>query len=90
MCCVVRLERADVAPVVAVAVVRTGDIVAAEVVDRSLSAFDEGRHDVATHVVRRGMRMRVGTDRLDEGIGVEDVVAHRREYVMWRIDKWYG
>lgn len=55
------------------------DDVVLEVVDRCLPGRDERGNDVAAHVVIGIRVLGVGTDGIDEHLGGEDVVAHRRE-----------
>ena len=74
-----RVDRPDVAPVVAVAGRRAGHVVADEVVDAGRAALHEPGGDVAAHVVPRVHVLRVGGHRGDERVGVRHVVAHRRE-----------
>ena len=66
-----------VAPVVAVALGGTRNLVVLEVVDPGRSACDEPGDDIAAHIVLRGLVRGVDGDRLQEGVGVHDVVAHR-------------
>ena len=80
-----RVERPDVAPVAAVAVGRAGHVVGREVVDLRLAARDERGDDVAADVVPRLLVGGVGGDRVDEHVGREDVVAHRREHLVGRV-----
>ena len=76
---VVGADRPHVAPVAAVAVGGARDVVVLEVVDARLVAAHERRHDVAAHVVLGADLAGVPGDRLDQRVGVEDVVAHRGE-----------
>ena len=73
------VEGADVTPVSAVAVRGPGHLVVLEVVDERLTAVDEGRDDVAAHVVVGVGVVGVGLDRPHQRVGREDVVAHRGE-----------
>ena len=82
---VVGAHRADVAPVAAVAVGRAGDVVVLVVVDGRLGAVDEPRHDVAAHVVLGALELGIAGDRVDEGVGVEDVVAHGGQHLVGRV-----
>jgi hypothetical protein len=73
-----RVERPDVAPVVLVALGRPGHVVVLEVVDVRLALLDEHRDDVAAHVVLARRVHRVAAQRVQQHLGGEDVVAHRR------------
>ena len=79
---VVGRERPHVAPVAAVAVGRAGHVVVLVVVDARQVAPDEAGDDVAAHVVLGALGLGVAGDRLDEGVRVEDVVAHAREHLV--------
>ena len=74
-----RVERADVAPVSAVALGGAGYLVVVEVVDRGPPVGDKARNDVTAHVVIGIVVLGVGADRVDEHLRGEDVVAHRHE-----------
>ena len=76
---VVGVQRTNVAPVIAVAVGRTRHVVVLEVVDAALTALDEPRDDVATHVVLRIGVSSVLAQSVDQVLRGEDVVAHRRQ-----------
>ena len=75
---VVGVQRADVPPVAAVAVGRAWHLVAGEVVHVRGTAVHEIRNDVAAHVVHRGLVGGVDLERLDQRVGGEHVIAHRR------------
>ncbi len=81
------VDRPHIAPVRPVAVGRARHVVALHVIDGGLAAADEVRHDVATHVVVRGRQLAVGLHRLDEGLRVEDVVAHRGEHFAGAVEE---
>jgi len=87
VCLVVRRQRPDVAPVVAVAPKRPGYVVVLEVVDGCLVTAHEQGNDVAAHVVTRPGVLGVMGQRLDEGVGCEDVVAHRGEDLVGAVDE---
>ena len=78
---VVGAQGPDVAPVAGVARGGTGHHVVLVVVDAGLRAAYERRHDVAAHVVLGAGGAGVAGDRLDQGVGVEDVVAHRGQHL---------
>jgi len=59
-------------------------------VDAGLAAAHEVRHDVAAHVVIGRRQLAIRLDGLDEGVRVEDVVAHRREDLVGRIGETLG
>ena len=73
---VVGVHRPDIAPVLTVSFVRPGDHVVLEVVDVARALGDEGRDDIAAHVVSAALEVVVLGHRVDEDVGVEDVVAH--------------
>src|SRR5699024_658450 len=73
------IQRADVPPVVAVPLGGAGHDVVDEVVDGRVVLRHEGGHDVSAHVVLGGVVFGIAGDRLDQGVGGEDVVAHRGE-----------
>ncbi|MBG9885462.1 hypothetical protein ABE10_02440, partial [Bacillus toyonensis] len=77
-----RVDRPHVPPVGAVARRRPWHLVLAHVVEPGLASLDERRHDVTAHVVIGGGELAVGLDGLDEGVGVEDVVAHRGQHLV--------
>ncbi len=82
---VVGVERPDVAPVALVARRRARHLVEREVVDLGLAALDEHGHDRAAHVVLGRLVGGVLGDRVDQRLGGEDVVAHRREDLLRRV-----
>ena len=63
---VVGVERSDVAPVAALALLDAGHVVVAEVVDLGLLLSGEHRHDVAAHVVTRVVGLGVAAQRLEQ------------------------
>ncbi len=87
---VVGTHRPDVAPVAAVAVVGARHLVVLVVVDGRLGAVDEPRHDVAAHVVLGALALGVAGDRLGQGVGVEDVVAHRGQHLVGSVGQPLG
>ena len=82
---VVGVERADVAPVAAVAVGRARHLVGGEVVDLRVVLRDQRGDDVAAEVVLGGLVGGVGGDRADQRLGREHVVAHRGEDLVGRV-----
>ena len=80
-----RVERPHVAPVAAVALGGAGDLVGGEVVDVRGAGLDEHRDDVAAHVVRGVARLGVERDDVDQRVGGEHVVAHRRVDLVGRV-----
>ena len=83
----VAVEGPHVPPVVAVAVVGPGHGVALEVVDAGPARVDEHRDDVAAHVVARRRGGGVLLQRVDQHVGAEDVVAHRRVGLVGGVDQ---
>ena len=71
-----RVDGADVAPVGAVPFGGAGNVVQGEVVDAGLALVDEVGNDVPAHVVLGVEALGVDVQGFDEGVGVEDVVAH--------------
>ena len=87
---VVGVERADVAPVAAVAVGRARHLVGREVVDLGVVLRDQRGDDVAAEVVLGRLVRRVGGDGADQRLGGEDVVAHRGEDLGRRVGQADG
>ena len=85
----VAVERPDVAPVATVAVGGAGHLVVGEVVGVGAALRDEGRDDVAAHVVGAVLRG-VGADRVHERVRREDVVAHRGVHLVGRVGQAAG
>ena len=82
---VVGVERSDVAPVGEVALARADDLAVREVPHAGLTALDELGDDVAAEVVGRRLVGSVARDRVDQDVGGEDVVPHRREHLAGRL-----
>src|ERR1700733_12017367 len=74
-----RVQRSNVAPVGAVAVRGAGYFVVGEVVNGGQPVGDQSRNDVTAHVVIRMIVVGIGSNRVDEHFGGEDVIAHRHE-----------
>ena len=82
---VVRVERPHVAPVAEVALARAEDLAVGEVPHAGLPSLDEVGDDVAADVVRRGLVGGVADDGVDQHVGREHVVPHRREHLAGRL-----
>ena len=63
------------------------NLVPAEVVDAGLVAFGEERGDVATHIVFRVLGLAVDGERVEQRVGVRNIIAHGGEdliRVVWQ------
>ena len=84
---VVGIQGADIAPVVAVTIGRSGDVIILEIVVAAHAALDEPRDDIATHVVLGKRIFCVFTKRGNEFCRREDVVTHRGKDLIGIIGK---
>ena len=74
---VVAVERADVTPVTPFDPCAPADVVGVEIVEMGVAALDETRDDIAAHVVAAVGVLGVLSQRVHQGGGIEDVIAHR-------------
>ena len=79
---VVGIQGTHVAPVVAVAFGGTRNDVVDEVIATGLAARDKVRHDVTAHVVGGFFVDGVLGQGLEQGVGVENIVPHRGQYLV--------
>ena len=73
---VVGIQGTNIAPIIAVTIGRSGDVIILEVVVAAHTALDEPRDDIATHVVLGERIFCVFTKRGNEFCRCEDVVTH--------------
>ena len=97
ICLVVGIQGTDIAPVIAVSIRRTGNIVVLEVVVATHSTLNEPRNDIPTHIVLRQGVLSIFSKRGNQILSGEDVVAHRgqnlggivleADWVLWLLNE---